>query len=132
MKIKMLVTAVVVGTLLSALAGPVSADPIAKGEPLTLHCDQPVGTVNVVIPPGNGTFTPGLSTSGQQVLVPYAFHGVFTFTPTGGATETGTLDVARPAPHNGRLVTCTAHQAVSDSTGSFTSDLTVQGFYTNV
>ena len=132
MKIKMLLTAVVVGTLLSALAGPVSADPIAKGEPVTLLCDQPVGTVDVVVAPGHGTFTPALSTSGHQVLVPYAFHGVFTFTPTGGATVTGSFDAARPAPRNGRLVTCTVHQEGSDSTGVFTSDLTVQGFYTNV
>ena len=93
-------------------ATPASADPVNHGEVLTLECDG-LGTLEIATT-GDGQWTPGLLTSNNQVLVPYAFH--FEFTPA-GSDETFTEDIAKPAPRNGRLDMCTF--GGSDEEGTF-------------
>jgi hypothetical protein len=95
-----------------ALATPAGADPVNHGEVLTLECDG-LGTLEIATN-GNGQWTPGLVTSDNQVLVPYAFH--FEFTPA-GSNQTFTEHVAKPAPRNGRLDVCTF--GGSDEEGAF-------------
>ena len=64
---------------------------------------------------------PRLVTRGNLVGIPYEFHFVNTFTPT-GTPQTFIDDSVKPAPHSGRLATCTLHEEGSDPTGTFVSD----------
>jgi hypothetical protein len=117
-------------TVACLVAAPAGADPTnaKNAQVVTAHCD-PLGTLDVVSN-GNGRWTPGLVTTNNQVGVPYEFHVTGTFTPTGGEPESFSDDLVKPAPHNGRLATCTFHQEGADEFGSFVVDGTVLISYT--
>ena len=121
MRGKAIVLGVGAATLALAWAGPAGADPVnaKKAEPpLTIHCDNGIGTVQIVSPPGNGRWTPGLVTTSNVVGIPYEFHVAGTFTPPGGTPQTFTDDSVKPAPHSGRLATCTWHEEGTDPDGT--------------
>jgi len=70
-------------------------------------------------------------TTNHQVGIPYEFHITGTFTPNDGSpTQTFSDDLAKRAPRNGRLDTCTFHQVGSDENGSFVIDGIVKISYT--
>ena len=125
MKTRILVAGLGAATLAVGWAGVAGADPVKHFEPITVTCDSGIGTVQVVSS-DQGRWTPGLVTTSNLVGIPYEFHVVSTFTPTGGEPQTFTDDRAKPAPHSGRLATCTFHQQGSDPDGTFTADGTVK------
>ena len=65
----------------------------------------------------------------RSVLLPYEFHVVSTFTPTGGTPETFTDNSVKSAPKSRRLATCTFHEEGSDANGSFVADGTAKVSY---
>src|SRR4051794_31874036 len=95
-----------VGGAHAAGADPVNAP---KGDIVPLECDGGIGSILVSVN-GNGDYTPGHVITSTQVGIPYAFHFESSFTPTGGETVTEVDDIAKHAPRNGRLATCTFHQ----------------------
>jgi hypothetical protein len=128
-KTRMLAIAATAATLAVTAAGPAAADP-SRGDSLTLHCDA-LGDVDIASPPGGGAWTPGLVSGSTRVLTPYAFDISGSFTPSdGGETETFEEHTAKPAPHNGRLDTCTFGDSGSDETGTFSFEGTVELSYT--
>ena len=112
-------------------ASPAGADPSAgrNFSSTAVTCDSGLGTVTVVTF-GQGRWTPALVANSNLVLIPYEFHFSGTFTPTGGTAQTFSEDAVKPAPRNGRLATCTAHQEGSDTYGTFVVDILVKVSYT--
>jgi|BarGraNGADG00312_2_1021985.scaffolds.fasta_scaffold22964_2 hypothetical protein len=106
MRMRTLIVGVAVVAMLGIGAAPALAAPIrATGAvTLTATCDSGLGAVNVVVA-GNGkdVWSPAISTGQHLVLVPYNFHIVMKI--NGGTVETS--DSVKPAPHSGRLATCT-------------------------
>ena len=108
-----------------------SADPTnAKNSTIiTLVC----GSQQVqVVTTGNGEFTPGLTVDGTTVFVPTAFDITFSFTPTGGATETE-IDTSAKHHQPANAITCTIPVALNTFTfpeGTFSVSGTVTGFAT--
>jgi hypothetical protein len=107
---------------LGLMALPAGADPVnaKKGEILEIDCEEN-GTL-LIASNGSGRWTPGLVTINNRVGIPYEFHNQGTFTPVGGTPETFTEDIAKPAPRNGRLDSCTFHIEGSDENGTFELD----------
>jgi hypothetical protein len=130
-KRSMFAVAATATTLALGVAGPAAADPPAsRGDSITLTCDV-LGVVDIVSPPGNGMWTPGIVAGSTRVLTPYSFDIVGTFTPNGGGdSETFEEHAVKAAPHNGRLDTCTFSESDSDENGSFTIEGTVGLSYT--
>jgi opacity protein-like surface antigen len=116
---------------LGASAQVASADPTNAPNSLvvTATCN---GTDVSVVVNGNGTFSPGLVIGSTAVFVPTAFDLTFSFTPTGGTTETNHETAAKPnAPEP--TVTCDIPEALNTFTspeGTFTISGTVTGFFT--
>jgi hypothetical protein len=112
-------------------AGVASADPVnaKKGQILEIQCDGGLGTLTVALN-GNGAWTPGHVTTSTQVGVPYRLHLEGSFTPTGGEPEFFVEDIAKKAPRNGRLATCTFHEEEQDEGGTLVLDGTVWISYT--
>lgn len=115
------VGAVVVG------AGPAGADPARNSDVLTIDCEG-LGPLAIAVF-SNGTPSPGLVTTNNQVVIPYELHLSGTFTPVVGEPEGFTEEFVKPGPRNGRLDTCTFHDEGSDEFGSFVLDGTVKVSY---
>ena len=108
-----------------------SADPSnAKNSLLiTAICD---GQQVQVITNGNGEFTPGHVVGSTSNFLPTAFDLTFSFTPTGGTTESNTDTSAK---HNQKAssVTCSVPLALNTFTspeGTFSLSGTVTGSFT--
>src|SRR5262245_20194689 len=99
-----LVVALVAAAAIAVTAQVASADPTnaKKGMIVNLVCaGQPVQVaVN-----GNGEFTPGHVVGSTTVLIPTAFDITFSFTPTGGSTESDT-DTSAKQSQKRDSVTC--------------------------
>ena len=81
---------------------------------------------------GNGEFTPAHVIGSTAVFVPTAFDLTFSFTPTGGTTESETDTSAKHNQAKG-TVTCNIPAALNTFTspeGTFTLSGTVTGFFT--
>jgi hypothetical protein len=108
-----------------------SADPLnAKNGNLVYgFCDgQPV----VVSGNGNGAFTPGHVVGSTTVIIPTAFDLTFSFTPTGGQTESQT-NTSTKQTSGKNPVTCVIPAALNTVTtpdGTFVISGTVTGFLT--
>jgi hypothetical protein len=118
--------------LVAAIAVQVaSADPSnAKSSTLvTVICggQQIQGVVN-----GNGEFTPAHVVGSTKVFVPTAFDVTFSFTPTGGTTQTE-RDTSAKKRQKANGVTCAIPAALNTFTspeGTFSISGTVTGFFT--
>jgi hypothetical protein len=118
--------------LVAAVAVQVaSADPSnAKNSTLvTAICG---GQLVQVVVNGNGQFTPGHVVNSTSMFVPTAFDTTFSFTPTGGTTQTFSNTSAK---HNQKAsdVTCAIPAALNTSTtpeGTFSISGTATGFFT--
>ena len=105
--------------LLAAVpVGTAQADPTKVGTVDLTGCDNGA-TYTINESPGNGNWTPGLVADGNSVLHPTSFD--FTFTPTGGATQT--FSVARNAPAGKTLITC-SFGPETDEEGTFSGVVT--------
>jgi hypothetical protein len=81
---------------------------------------------------GNGEFTPGHDVGSSAVFVPTAFNLTFSFTPTGGTTQSDT-DTSAKHSQARNSVTCTVPLALNTFTtpdGIFSISGTVTGFST--
>jgi len=108
-----------------------SADPSgAKNSTLiTAMCG---GQQVQVIVNGNGEFTPAHVVGSTSVFVPTAFDTTFSFTPTGGTTESE-HDTSAKHNANANAVTCDIPAALNTFTspdGTFVISGTVTGFFT--
>jgi hypothetical protein len=114
----------------AVFAQTASADPLnaKKSELITLDCG---GTQVEVVINGSG-LTPGHVIGSTELLIPTAFDITFSFTPTGGATQSGT-DTRAKARQPSNAVTCdipVALNTVTGPDGTFTLSGTVTGFFT--
>lgn len=115
----------------AVVAQSASADPTnAKNSTtITATCggQQVLVSVN-----GNGEFTPAHVIGSTAVFVPTAFDITFSFTPTGGTTESETDTSAKHNQAKG-LVSCDIPADLNTFTspeGTFTISGTVTGFFT--
>jgi hypothetical protein len=125
------VVALVAAAAVAAASQAASADPTnAKNSTIiTAVCNgqEMQASVN-----GNGEFTPGHIVGSTAVLVPTSFDITFSFTPTGGTTESETDTSAK---HNEKAgsVTCDIPAELNTFTmpeGTFVISGTVTGFFT--
>ena len=117
--------------VLTVFAQAASADPsnAKKSSPFIANCGGP--NLMVVVN-GNGEFTPAHVIGSTAVFIPTAFDLTFSFTPTGGATETET-DTSAKAHQPTNAVSCDLPAALNTVTtpeGTFTISGTVTGFFT--
>jgi hypothetical protein len=117
--------------VLAVFAQAASADPLnaKKSQVLAANCGGPNLMVSIN---GSGAFTPGHVIGSTAVFIPTAFDLTFSFTPTGGSTETET-DAAAKAKQPKNAVTCDIPAALNTFTspeGTFTISGTVTGFFT--
>jgi hypothetical protein len=117
--------------VLAVFAQAASADPVnaKKSSPFIANCGGP--NLMVVVN-GNGEFTPAHVIGSTAVFIPTAFDLTFSFTPTGGATESET-DTSAKAHQPTNAVTCDLPAALNTFTspeGTFTISGTVTGFFT--
>jgi hypothetical protein len=115
----------------AVFAQAASADPLngKNASVITANCGA---TQLLVVVNGNGEWTPAHVIGSTAVFVPTAFNVTFSFTPTGGATETET-DTSAKAHQPGNAVTCDLPAALNTFTspeGTFTISGTVTGFFT--
>jgi len=108
-----------------------SADPTnaKKSQIVTAVCGGQQVQVSVN---GNGAFTPGHVIGGTSVFVPTALDVTFSFTPTGGTTQSET-DTSAKQNQAKATVTCDIPAALNTFTspdGTATLSGTVTGFFT--
>ena len=113
------------------LAQTASADPTnaKKSQFFTAICGSQQLQVSVN---GSGEFTPAHVLGSTAVFVPTAFNLTFSFTPTGGTTQSETDTAAKQNQAKG-TVTCNIPAALNTFTspeGTFTLSGTVTGFFT--
>jgi hypothetical protein len=79
-----LATAAMVLGLVGVLMAPAHADPTnaPNAQPLVLTCENGA-TLDVVVVPGRGNWTPALVTDSNQVIVPFSFDITVTNADTG-------------------------------------------------
>ena len=85
-----------------------------------------------VVVNGNGAFTPAHVVGSTSVFIPTAFDLMFSFTPTGGETETET-DTSAKTHQPPNAVTCELPAELNTITfpdGVFMASGTVTGFFT--
>jgi opacity protein-like surface antigen len=117
--------------ILAVLAQAASADPVnaKKSDVFTAVCG---GTQLMVSVNGNGEFTPAHVIGSTSIFIPSAFNLTFSFTPTGGTTESET-DTAAKTHQPRNAVTCELPAELNTFTspeGTFTLSGTVTGFFT--
>jgi hypothetical protein len=121
----------VLAIVFAFFAQTASADPLnAKSSLLvTANC----GTTQVMLSVnGNGEFTPAHVVGDTSVFVPTALDLTFSFTPTGGTTESET-DTAAKTHQPSNAVTCEIPAALNTFTtpdGTFTLSGHATGFFT--
>jgi hypothetical protein len=113
------------------LAQTASADPTnaKNSQVITAMCGSQQIQVSVN---GQGEFTPAHVIGSTAVFVPTAFNLTFSFTPTGGTTQSETDTAAKQNQARG-TVTCNIPAALNTFTspeGTFTLSGTVAGFFT--
>jgi hypothetical protein len=112
------VAALIVGVPFAAHADPKKADVI------TLNCDN--GASYEIRVFSNGTWSPGLLTSGNGVVRPVAVAVTGTFTPADGSDpETFSETAAKHVGAKTQTTDCTFSQTGSDESGTFTLQGTV-------
>ena len=120
-----------VAVAVGVLAQTASADPTnaKKSQFFTAICGSQQLQVSVN---GSGEFTPAHVLGSTAVFVPTAFNLTFSFTPTGGTTQSETDTAAKQNQAKG-TVTCNLPAALNTFTspeGTFTISGTVTGFFT--
>ena len=122
---------VLVAAAVAVLAQTASADPTNAKNSLvvTVSCGSQQLHVSVN---GSGEFTPAHVIGSTAVFIPTALNLTFSFTPTGGSTESETDTSAKHNQAKG-TVTCNIPEALNTFTnpeGTFSLSGTVSGFFT--
>ena len=117
--------------VLAVVAQTAAADPVnaKNSQVLIANCGGPNLLVAVN---GNGEWTPAHVIGSTAVFIPTAFNVTFSFTPTGGTTESET-DTSAKAHQPRNAVTCEVPAALNTFTspeGTFVISGTVTGFFT--
>jgi hypothetical protein len=130
MKRRLLVLAAGCVLAAAAIAPTAGADPVNAKNSQQIEATCPGMDPLTVVVNGNGEFTPAHVLGGTSVFIPTAFDITFTFTPTGGSTETDHDTSAKAAPIS-NTITCTIpFQSFPSPFGTFTIEGTVTGFLT--
>jgi hypothetical protein len=129
MKRRLLVIAACGALAAAAIAQTAGADPVNAKNSLQIEAVCPGMPPLTVVVNGNGEFSPAHVLGSTSVFIPTAFDTTFTFTPTGGSTETDHDTSAKAAPIS-NTTTCTIpFQSFSSPFGTFTIEGTVTGFF---
>jgi len=120
-----------VAVAVGVLAQTASADPTnaKNSQVITAVCGSQQVQVSVN---GNGEFTPAHVIGSTAMFVPTAFNLTFSFTPTGGTTQSETDTSAKHNQAKG-TVTCNIPLALNtfpSPEGTFSLSGTVTGFFT--
>jgi hypothetical protein len=130
MKRRLLVFAVCGALAAVAIAPTAGADPVNAKNSTQIEAMCPGMDPFTVVVNGNGEFTPAHVLGSTSVFIPTAFDIFFTFTPTGGPTETDHDTSAKAAPIS-NTITCTIpFQSFASPFGTFTIEGSVTGFLT--
>ena len=129
--LRRVISLVLVSAAVAVLAQTASADPTnAKNSTVvTANCGAQQLHLSVN---GNGEFTPAHVIGSTSVFVPTAFNLTFSFTPTGGTTESET-DTSAKQNQAQATVTCNIPAALNtfpSPEGTFTISGTATGFFT--
>jgi hypothetical protein len=117
--------------VVAVFANAASADPLnaKKSDVFTAKCGATTLMVSVN---GNGEFTPAHVIGSTAMFIPTAFNLTFSFTPTGGTTQSET-DTSAKAHQSKNVVSCELPADLNTFTspeGTFTLSGTVTGFFT--
>jgi len=117
--------------VLAVFAQTAAADPVnaKNSQVLIANCG---GQDLMVAVNGNGEWTPAHVIGSTAVFIPTAFNVTFSFTPTGGTTESET-DTSAKAHQPKNAITCALPSALNTFTspeGTFVISGTVTGFFT--
>ena len=121
----------VLAIVFAVFAQTASADPLNAKNSLLVTANCGSSQLMLVVN-GNGEFTAAHVLGNTSVFVPTAFDLTFSFTPTGGTTESET-DTSAKTHQPGNAVTCQVPAALNTFTspdGTFTLSGTVTGFFT--
>jgi hypothetical protein len=129
MKRRLLVLVAVGALAAVAIAPTAGADPTNAKNVLRLQGVCGTQTLTIVVN-GNGEFAPAHVVDSTSVFIPTAFHITFTFTPTGGSTETEVDTSAKAAPIKDTITCTIPFQSFPSPVGTFTIEGSVTGFLT--
>jgi len=130
MKRRLLVLAICGALAAVAIAPTAGADPVNAKNSLQIEAVCPGAAPFTVVVNGNGEFTPAHVLGSTAVFIPTAFDTTFTFTPTGGSTETNHDTSAKAAPISNTMTCQIPFQSFSSPFGTFTIEGSVTGFMT--
>jgi hypothetical protein len=129
MKRRLLVLVAVGALAAVAIIPTAGADPTNAKNVLQLQGVCGTQTLTIVVN-GNGEFAPAHVVGSTSVFVPTAFDITFTFTPTGGSTETEVDTSAKAAPIKDTITCTIPFQSFPSPVGTFTIEGSVTGFLT--
>ena len=129
MKRRLLVLVAVGALAAVAIIPTAGADPTNAKNVLQLQGVCGTQTLTIVVN-GNGEFAPAHVVGSTSVFVPTAFDITFTFTPTGGSTETEVDTSAKAAPIKDTITCTIPFQSFPSPVGTFTIEGFVTGFVT--
>jgi hypothetical protein len=129
MKRRLLVLVAVGALAAVAIIPTAGADPTNAKNVLQLQGVCGTQTLTIVVN-GNGEFAPAHVVGSTSVFVPTAFDITFTFTPTGGSTETEVDTSAKAAPIKDTITCTIPFQSFPSPVGTFTIEGFVTGFLT--
>ena len=113
-----------------AIAPTAGADPVNAKNSMQIDAICPGMPGFTVVVNGNGVFTPAHVIGSTSVFIPTAFDITFSFTPTGGSTETEHDTSAKAAPIK-NTTTCTIpFQSFAFPFGTASIEGSVTGFLT--
>jgi hypothetical protein len=131
MMLRRITLSALVAVVFAIAAQSASADPLNDKNSMVFTATCGATQLSVVVN-GNGEFTPAHVVGSTSVFIPTAFDLTFSFTPTGGATQSET-DTSAKANQPRNAVTCELPAALNTFTtpeGTFTLSGTVTGFFT--
>jgi hypothetical protein len=131
MMLRRITLSALVAVVFAIAAQSASADPLNDKNSMVFTATCGATQLSVVVN-GNGEFTPAHVIGSTSVFIPTAFDLTFSFTPTGGATQSET-DTSAKANQPRNAVTCELPAALNTFTtpeGTFTLSGTVTGFFT--
>ncbi len=125
------ISVALVAVAVGVLAQTASADPTnaKNSQVITATCGSQQLQVSVN---GQGEFTPAHVIGSTAMFIPTAFNLTFSFTPTGGTTQSETDTAAKHNQAKGTVI-CNIPAALNTFTspeGTFTLSGTVAGFFT--
>jgi hypothetical protein len=122
--VRRLATAIVTTAAVAAVGAPAFAAPVnaPNTESFPVNCPALGGSVVILVPPGNGNFSPGFIVGTHQVVVPYKF--VFTLSSGGTVLHTETIAKKAPLPAGAFVCTFSGSETQDGVTTTFSGVVT--------